>query len=470
MKLLIIALTCLALSLPAMAYDIKVNSNVTSGKAYLTFYFGRDLHIEDSAVFSINGMAHFSNPKTLPGGIYAIVFPGKTKILEFLVDKGQTINIKADTNDLLKAVITGSPENKLFEAYQQFTNAKGSQMSAEREAYNRSKTRADSMLHDQNFRKYNKELNDYRNQVIEKNPKSMLASILRAMREPEANFSQAKTRQDSLEAFNEYRRHYWDGTDFLDGRLVRTPFFLPRLERYYRDVINFQPADTIIKDIDYKLLYSRTSPEMFKLLINWLTDEYINPKIMGQDAVFVHLFNNYHNKGMAPWLNEKQNETISRRAYMLMANLIGQPAADLKMLSSEGKPVSLYETEAKYTILVFWDPECGHCKEVTPKLDSLYQKHWKDKGVKIFGVLNEDRQADWKVFIKEKKLGDWIHAYQSKEMAKEIEDAKLPSYRQLFDVVSTPTIYLLDSEKKIIGKKLDWEQVHHLLESRMNAK
>ncbi len=45
------------------------------------------------------------------------------------------------------------------------------------------------------------------------------------------------------------------------------------------------------------LLLARSSPEMYKFLLNWLTDEYINPKYMGQDAVFVHLFEKYHSKG-----------------------------------------------------------------------------------------------------------------------------------------------------------------------------
>ena len=50
---------------------------------------------------------------------------------------------------------------------------------------------------------------------------------------------------------------------------------------------------------------------------------------MGQDAVFVHLFEKYHSKGVSSWLNEKQMTAISNRAYMLMSNLIGEQAANL---------------------------------------------------------------------------------------------------------------------------------------------
>jgi len=141
----------------------------------------------------------------------------------------------------------------------------------------------------------------------------MMAILLKAMRESPYPEKQPITRQDSLDNYNFYKAHYWDGISFMDDEVVRTPFFKPKLEAYYRQVMP-QSADSIIKDVDYKLLLARSAPEMYKYLLNWLTDEYINPKYMGQDAVFVHLFNKYHSKGLTNWLNEKQMEAITRRA------------------------------------------------------------------------------------------------------------------------------------------------------------
>lgn len=165
----------------------------------------------------------------------------------------------------------------------------------------------------------------------------MMTALLKAMKEPAVLTNNPITRQDTINNYNYYKAHYWDGVTFMDDRIIRSPFFLKRLERYYREIVP-QAADSIIKDVDYKLLLARSSPEMYKFLLNWLTDEYINPKYMGQDAVFVHLFNKYHSKGLTSWLNEKQMESISRRAYMLMANLIGEKGANLEMIDSTGKP------------------------------------------------------------------------------------------------------------------------------------
>lgn len=440
----------------------------TGGIAYLTYHSGKNLNVEDSAAVNSKGVAIFQAKRKLLPGIYAMVLPGKDKLVDFFVDKEQVISVKIDTSDLLnKTVVTGSKENIAFQDYQKYMAVKGKAWEAERTAYSKSTTKQDSALHEANYMRLNKELNDYRESIIKNQPQTMLATVLSAMKEPPLLIANPKDRNDSLSNYYHYKKHYWDGVTFMDDRIIRSPFFLPKFEKYYRDIIIQQP-DSIIKDVDYQLLLARSSPEMYKFLLNWLTDEYINPKYMGQDAIFVHLFEKYHSKGLTSWLNEKQMETISRRAYMLMANLLGAKAADLEMIDTTDKPSSLYNLKADYTIVVFWDPNCGHCKEEVPRLDSIYKASWKAHGVKMYGVLSGDSKENlkpaWTKFIDEKGLGEWTHVYQTKEMESAETAAQKPSYRQLYDVTMTPTIYLLDKEKRIIGKKLTWKQIDELLQ------
>ncbi len=438
-----------------------------SGLAYFTYYMGKNRNIEDSTYINSKGVAVFKGDRRLPGGIYSIVFPGKNLSVDFFINKEQQLTIVADSAKLLDIVVQGSTENALFQQYQKVVNEKGGLMQQERTAYLASTTKKDSALHEQKYNEYNKALNAYRENIIAQSPESMMALFLNTMKEPEIIIKNPVTRQDTLDNYQYYKRHYWDGITFMDERIIRTPFFLPKLERYYREIMP-QAPDSIIKDLDYKLLLARTCPEMYKFLLNWLTDEYINPKYMGQDAVFVHLFNKYHSKGVSNWLNEKQLETISRRAYMQMSNLLGEKAADLEMIDSTGKSVNLYSLNANFVLVAFWDPTCGHCKEEIPRIDSIYQASWKAKGVKIFAVLSEpDKKNEWIQYTKEKKLFDWTHAYQTKEMEQRTTDAQKPSFRQLYDVIQTPTLYLLDKEKRIIGKKLTWKQFDDLLQAKI---
>ena len=457
----------------SQGYQINLQAPAfKSGITYLTYYMGNNFNIADSAAISSKGTAVFKGAAKLPSGIYAIFLPGKRLRIEFLMDKQQTISVVVDTTDMInKTVVTGTKDNILYAQYQKFTAVKGKQLEQERNAYVNSLNLTDSTLHANNYNTYNKQLTDYREGIIKNQPTSMMAALLNAMKDPVYPSAVAVTKQDSINNYNEYKNHYWDGITFMDDRIIRTPFFLKKLERYYREVIS-PASDSIIKDVDYKLLLARSAPEMYKFLLNWLTDEYINPKYMGQDAVFVHLFEKYHSKGLSKWLNEKQMEGISRRAYMLMANLIGDKGADLEMLDATDKPSPLYNLSADYTVVCFWDPNCGHCKEEIPRLDSIYRASWKSHNVKIYAVLTpegkENVKPEWINFIKDHNLSDWTHVYKTNEMEAADLAAQKPSFRQLYDITMTPTLYLLDKDKRIIGKKLTWLQLNDLLQVKWN--
>jgi len=425
---------------------------------------GTDYLLQDSAAVGNTGLAVFKGEKKLPPGVYSIVFPGKRLTADFLVDKEQVISIIADTNHLEQIQITGSPANLAFRDYRKFAEAKGRQLQAEKIAYNNSRTRADSLQHETAYKKYSKELTDYRLGIISSAPNSMMATLFNAMKDPPYPSKIPVTHADSLANYNFYKDHYWDGISFMDDRIIRTPFFLPKLQTYYRQVIS-QASDSIIADVDYKLLLARSSPDMYKFLLNWFTDEYISTKYMGQDAILVHLFEKYHSKGLSPWLSEKQHEAISRRAYMVMSNLIGAKAANLNFTDASGMRASLFAVDAPYTVVVFWDPTCGHCKVEIPRLDSFYRAVWQKKNVKMYAVLTEkEKQKDtWLSFIRANNIGDWKHVYQpDADAQKELEEQK-PSFRQLYDITSTPAVYLLDKDKRIIAKKLTPEQLNDLL-------
>ena len=95
-------------------------------------------------------------------------------MFDFLVDKEQIITIKSDTSDLAnKTTVTGSKENILFQQYQKFISSKGNFLQKELDAYKASKNKSDSLLHEKNYTGLNKELNDYRDNIIKQHPESM---------------------------------------------------------------------------------------------------------------------------------------------------------------------------------------------------------------------------------------------------------------------------------------------------------
>jgi thiol-disulfide isomerase/thioredoxin len=252
---------------------------------------------------------------------------------------------------------------------------------------------------------------------------------------------------------------------------VRTPFFEPKLQRYF-DQLVYPSADSVNKEIAYMLGYASINEEMQRFLLLHFANRYLNQKYMWEDAVFVNLYEKYFANKTYPWLTEEGKKVITNRAYSLMANITGGAAADIELPDTKGAKKNLYNVQAPYTLVAIWDPTCGHCKEVLPKLDSLYQKKWKAQGMKLFAMAKETdgNKEGWLNFINEHKLNDWTHVYYSKDADKARIASGVPGYSQLYDVQSFPTLYLLDGDKRIIAKKVTEAQIEEILEHRKSNK
>ena len=455
-------------------FNIKLTLKpYTHSLVYLAYYYGKVKAIADSAILDLNSTTIFKGKEKLPGGIYFVVSPKKEILFEVLIDKQQNFSITADTNNLAQNLtFTGSPENTLFFTYTRTMAKYGESIANMQREYSTSKTKADSSRIREKIIATNQEVQNYRNDIAAKNPNSLLATLFAAMKEPVVPpaAQQPGGKYDTMFAYHYYKSHYWDGVSFTDDRLVRTPLFEPKLDKYFKDLVSPIP-DSIDKEVDWMLLYSRTSPEMYKYLLVHFVQKYINPEYMGQDAVFVHIFEKFINTGQAEFFTEKYRKIINDRAYSLMANLIGQPAANLDMVDTSGKSQPLLGVDAKFIVICFWDPTCSHCKEEVPQLDSIYQAKWKQEGVKMYGVMVDGGQENWRKFIREHNLKDWIHVYQPKDKAEADEAANRPGYKQLFDVYQTPTLFLLDKDKRIIAKKLTYQQFDEVISLKLkNAK
>ncbi len=456
-----------SLVLAQPGYEIKVNIKPFKKQyIYLGYHYGKKKALADSALLDLNSNGVLKGNKLLGGGIYFIVSPQKQILFELLIDKQQRFSIVADTANLPSSIkFTGSTDNSLFQTYTIRLNKVGRQINDLQNLSTQLNDPAQKNDVQQQIQKLNREILSYRDSLEKKYPTSFLTTLFRAMKEPviPPASKHPNGRYDSTYAFQYFKSNYWKGISLTDDRLIRTPIFEPRIDKYFRDLVAPDP-DSINLEVDYMLLMSRTNPEMFKYLMVYFVQKYINPEYMGQDAVFVHLFEKYINTGQAEFFTEQYKKIMSDRAYSLMANLIGYPAANLDMVDSLGKQVQLYDMKSDYTVICFWDPTCSHCKEVVPKVDSIYQAKWKSEGVKLFGVMVDGGKESWLKFIKENNLKDWTHVYQTDAQRDEDAKANRPNYRQLYDVYQTPILYLLDKDKRIIAKKLNYLQIDEVID------
>ena len=453
-------------------YEIKVTLKPFKNQfIYLGHHYGKQLPIIDSAKLNEKSEGVFKGNKKLGGGIYLVGYPDKSRYFEILIDKEQRFSIVADSATIKKHVVFfNSPDNVLFTAYQEYMTTKGQVLDYATKQRSLAANNPDSAKWNDIIEKTNIEIQKYRENIIRKNPKATITFLFTAMREPElpAIYKNPHGKEDSVRAFQYYKKHFWDGVNFYDERLIRTPFFERKLDKYFEQLV-YPDADSVKKEIDWMMGYASINEEMQKFLLIKFVNRYLNQKYMWEDAVFVHLFEKYISQKTYSWLTDKGRKTITDRAYSLMANILGTPASDIELPDTSGKNISLYSIPASFVLVTIWDPNCSHCKEVLPKLDSFYTSKWKTAGLKIFALAKETdgSRKDWLNFINDYHLQEWTHVYYSKTDDKTRTDAGIPGYSQLYDVLTFPTLYLLDKDKRIIAKKLSYQQVDEVLQFKL---
>lgn len=425
--------------------------------AYLGYYYGESTFVKDTARVSSIGEFTFEGKQKLPQGVYFLVL-NKTRIFEFVVGHTQNFGLHTNTTDYVKNMkVTGDVDNKLFFENMAFN------MERHKEAEPFIKVLQDSTLSDdekkharENFAKVNEKVMAYQDKIIQEHPATLTARIFKANKpiqipEPPKN---ADGSIDSTFQLRWYREHFFDNFDLADDALIRMPrpIYQEKVNEYL-DKLYAPQADTLKKAISKVIEKAKKNQETYKYAVWVSVLKFQNPEIMGLDEVFVHLNDMYFASGeMNFWANDQMKKNLKEHADRLRKSLIGQKGANLIMQDANLKRRALYDIKNKYTVLYIFDPDCGSCKKETPKLVDFYNKRKFD--VEVYAVSADTSMAKMRDYIKEMNM-KWITVNGPRTY--------VGPYQDLYDANTTPTLYVLDNQKKIIGKKIPAEKLEEFL-------
>jgi thiol-disulfide isomerase/thioredoxin len=323
-------------------------------------------------------------------------------------------------------------------------------------------------------------LNEKQRKILalgEENPDLMVTTFLKATLEVDVPEDIKKDRQA---AYEYAKAHYFDNFDLADKRLLHTPLYEGKMNNYLDNMV-IQIPDSINKEIDLIVEQAVNDSAIFRFVLISLFNKYAKSQIMGMDAVQVHIADKYY-IDKAWWSDEKFLTDLRERVDILKPLLIGKIAPDhqlmvipaehfkkaandtaLKKYPHAGAFKNIHDVQAEYTVLVFWEPTCSHCKKVVPKLHNIYQNQLKEKNIEVLAIntlFGEDGKEKWTDFINKNELYSWINAWNPYDYKYKVE----------YDIRSTPQIYVLNNEKEIIGKKLGPENVLELIEAYKKIK
>ncbi|HKK74846.1 MAG TPA: redoxin domain-containing protein [Saprospiraceae bacterium] len=435
-------------------YQIKVDiEGYNQENLYLGYYYGDKTLIQDTTQVDTDGTFTFSGDNPLAPGMYLVVLAPDNNFFQLLIEEDeQQFQIKTQKDQLTEAIqFSGSPTNKLFYDYLAFLGSVRPKAQAiSQEMQEAGEQRKATLQND--LDKINQQVVDYQQNILQQHPESFTALIIRSNQGVETPDFSGTEEEKQMQSWYYTRRHFFDNIDLGDPRLLRTPFLFERINTYI-EKLHYQTPDSTIQAIDNVLAQLEPSEESYKYYLIQFLNKYASSKIVGQDAIYVHLALNYYAKGKASWVEEEQLNKIVEDASKLEPLLIGKIAPDVKLQKRDGSKISLYEVDSEYTVLYFWRYDCGHCKESTPFMRDFYNE-FKDKGVKILAVCTKQRDeiaGCWE-YVAENEIQNWIHTVDPYGL-----------YMLDYNVKTTPQVYVLDKNKKIVMKKIGAEQLGEVM-------
>ncbi len=489
--LLNIALCSILGSLNAQTgHEIKINfKNCKDTVVYLAYYQFDKSYLSDTCKKVVKGNIVFKGKNNLDKGVYYLVSQDKARYFDFFIDEqSQKLQFSTDTLDLVKNLKSStSKENDDFFTYIKFITAKNIEFSGFR-SKTKGMSKTDSIAFvNQKGKELNESVTNFEKSFLEQHKGTFVGDVINLKMEKEAKDipKASNGRPDSMYIYTYYKAHYWDGVNFQDDGILRTPFFADRVKKYFNSVV-VQNPDSINVEIDRMMSKTKQGTKMNMFLLAYFTPTYESAKVMGFDKVFVHIIDTYFRTGKAKGIyDDKTIDNIEKRGDILKPLMLGNIAPDLLMIDTVGhksiskmgfdtvktsagatklyydniqyltqKFISMSTIKADYFVLVFWDVDCGHCKTEIPKLLEEYHALLKDKkDVKVFSVYTQHEYEKYRKYIIENKL-DWINVY---------DGVHINNIKEKYDIYSTPVIYVLDKNKRIKAKRIGTEQVKDII-------
>lgn len=482
----ILTFTFLILANVAQSQEIKLKvKGIQDTTVHLVKYVGSKMYYADTADIK-DGVVTFDGSIQKPG-VMGLLMPGQ-RFFEF-VYAGNPIHIETKSpNYRENMVIKKSEENKLFYQYVNFmqeNTSKARELSEEKAGLGKDQSARIKEI-DEELNGMSDDVLAFQKKIVADNPNAFVSKIVKMSTDievPDAPRNEDGSLKDSTFKYKYFRDHYFDNIDLTDSRIVNVPVFQKKLEYFYSKNMLIQHPDTLIKYLTPVMEQLPEGTEIYRFVVANVTSNFEKSKIMGMDKVVNYLVAKYYcapdangnPKGF--WMDQEKMDELCKDTEKRLRLVQGVVPPNLILPDSTNqKWYNLYEIDSDYIVLYFWDPNCGHCKKETPKLQTLYAKKLKDRGVEIFSVgkATGDDFEDWKAFIKKNNLTFINVGLTQKiyEQAKENPRSLIPSkttlesvnYQDTYDIYSTPRVWILDKDKKIIAKSLSIAQLERFFD------
>ena len=418
--------------------------------------------VHDTLYKNENGGFLMQGEENLQSGVYMLLTVPKREFIQFIVsEKEQNYSLSFDATDLSQLSFENAPDNEQLNAYVSFLKEVRPAADILRDTIKKLReSDKDITEFQEKLNDIDKKVNDYQNKVFTENPDYISSQMLRANKEiivPDF----ADEKDASTKRYLYYKEHYFDNIELGNPEILRTPFLHQKID-YYLTKLTPNHPDSLVIALDRILEKMEPAKETYKYYLSHYLNLYAASKVVGYDAIYVHLVDKYYAQGKTPWVEEDNLLKIVDRANKIRPTLIGKIGADLTVYGEDNSEITISELDYEYLILMFWAPDCGHCKKSMPAFVEFNDK-WAEKGVKTLAICtkHQDKTASCWESIEEKNMSGFINAVDQYHRSK---------FKVKYNVTTTPKVFVLDKNREIIIKNIASEQLDEVMEEIVKMK
>ena len=428
-------------------YSIKGTIDPNHDYSWILLYKlenGDQTYVDNADV--VDGAFEFKVEDGAPG-IYRAYYQIENNLyVEFIYNKEEVDFTFNPDNPSESIFFSQSDENSIYQDYYRSVRDKQKAIDSIQGLYFKASSPEDTGRLEQEYEIALNKLESEQNTFEEKSEGMMAWHIIRASRQynPPAPVSEPQLYIDEIKA------HFFDSMDIRDSVLAHSSFITDRMRDYvlYLNQSDSQEASDILQK------------EAIAKAVAWAGEEYVLLEAFEESLVQEYM--QYQNTPMVQYImnehysklpKEVQDVQFMGKTMAAMKTAIGVRAPDFSW-EDEGKEKHLYGlVGTDYYIVLFFSSGCPHCQMEVPEFHKFISGI---ENMKVITVGLEDEQSSWEAMTK--NYPEFINVLDLKKWSSQ----KVKDY----GIQGIPSYFVLDSDKRILAKPEDFDELKSLFEER----